>query len=168
MRPPRSKPAPSAMAAIRTPSLRYQGIIQTGLPCARTLRVPPGLASHTQSRAWWQVFQPPWTGLRGGGPRPADRHGVLALVHEQEAAAELRGDRAERAGAREGVEAEVAGPARGLHEAADEPLGLLRRVARLLAPGGGDDRVPDDRGGALAARRLLRRHEAGRHVGLSV
>ena len=47
-------------------------------------------------------------------------------------------------------------------------LGLLRRVAGLLGPVRGDDRVPPDVRRALAPRRLLRGHEPGRHVRLAV
>ena len=40
-----------------------------------------------------------------------------------------------------------------LHEAPQQTLRLLRRIARLLAPGGGDDRVPHHRHRALAPGR---------------
>ena len=45
---------------------------------------------------------------------------------------------------------------------------LLRHVPRLLPPGRRDDRVPPDVRGQLAERGLLRRDQAGRHVGLAV
>ena len=52
------------------------------------------------------------------------------LVHQQVAAAERRRDGAERPAAGERVQAQVAGARGRLHEAPDQALGLLRRVAR--------------------------------------
>ena len=60
------------------------------------------------------------------------------------------------------------GRARRLHDAAQDALGLLRRVAGLLAPGRRHDRVPPHVGGELAALGLLGRDEPGRHVRLAV
>ena len=101
-------------------------------------------------------------------PRAHHRHRLRALVDQQVAPAELRRHGAERAGAGERVKAQVAGPRGGLDEAADQRLRLLRRVAGLLAPGGGDDRVPHHRGRALAALALLGGDQPGSHVGLAV
>ena len=50
------------------------------------------------------------------------------------------------------------------HDALQDPQRLLRRIARLLLAGGRHDRVPPDVGRRLAARRLLRAHQPGRHV----
>ena len=72
---------------------------------------------------------------------------------------ELGGDRAGRAAAGEEVEHPVAGPRRRLHDAAQDALRLLVRVAGLLRAVGRDDGVPPDVGGQLAARRLLRADE---------
>ena len=104
----------------------------------------------------------------GAEPRAHHAVGLRRLVDQQVAAAELGGDGAERAAAGEGVEAEVAGARRGLHHPPHDPLRLLRRVAGLLPPGGGHDRVPPRVARPLAALALLGGDEAGRHVGLAV
>ena len=90
------------------------------------------------------------------------------VVDEHGVAAERRRDRAGRAAAREEVEHPIARPARRLDDPAQDALGLLRRVAGLLATGRRHDRVPPHVGGQLAALGLLGRDEPRRHVRLAV
>src|SRR4051794_13840350 len=96
-------------------------------------------------------------------PGAHDLDRLLALVDEDEAAAELAGGRPGRAAAREEVEHPVARSTGCGEDAAEDAERLLGRVARLLGPGRRHDRVPPHVGRQLAARGLLRRDETGRH-----
>src|SRR4051812_37767194 len=97
-----------------------------------------------------------------------DRDGLGVAVDEDEAAPELTADRAERARAGERVQAPAAGARGGGDHPSHDAGGLLRRIAGLLARVRRDDRVPPAVARALAARRLLRADEPGRHVRLAV
>ena len=92
-----------------------------------------------------------------GKPGAHDLHGTRIGVDQHVTASELGGHCAKGAAAGEEVKAPVAGARGGLDHAADDPLGLLGRVAGLLTPVGGHDRVPPDVGRELALRGLLGR-----------
>ena len=93
------------------------------------------------------------------------RHGLRVRIHEHEAAAQLEGGDARGSAAGEEVEDQGAGRRGGLHDAPQDPQRFLRRIAGLLRAARRHDGVPPGVGGQLAARRLLRPHQTGRHVG---
>src|SRR4051812_22237757 len=130
------------------------------MPARPSARMPA-----TAARAWPSVTRAAGTRRRlGAEPARGDGHRVRAGVHEHVAAPERRGDGAERARPGEAVQTPAARARAGLHEAPQQPLGLLRGIARALAPARRDDRLPVHVGGQLPARGLLGPGELGRQV----
>src|SRR4051794_3979738 len=173
----RPKTIPAAIAT-RTqthswPTRRRRGRVPSGASAAGAdIEAPPvKLAPPPRRGGAPRTHLPPWRGFAAWfalQPSPGDRDCVRACVDEDEPAPELGGDRAERAGPGEEVQAPAAGPGRGGDHARDDALGLLRRVAGALGAVRRDDRVPPRVGRALAAGALLRRDEARGHVRLPV
>ena len=99
-------------------------------------------------------------------PRDADRLGVASISTKRRPS--VARDRAERARAGEGVQAPAARARGGGDHPAHDALGLLRRVAGLLAPVGRHDRVPPASVGRLPRAAFSGPTRPGRHVGLAV
>ena len=96
---------------------------------------------------------------------PHHRERFLRTVRQHEAAAQRQRRRARRAAARHEIRHQSPARRGRGHDAPQHAQRLLRRVAQLLPARGAHDRVPPGVRGQLAARRLLRPRQPGRHVG---
>src|SRR3954468_847780 len=145
--------------------------------CSSPRTKPASSSSSLPRRPAWDLLprfhsRPNGRGARGR-PRPPPGSSRLARSGARAPPARARAPRRRRHGperpaAGERVETPVPGPARSLDDAPENALGLLRRIARLLAPGRRDDRVPPDVGRELPSRGLLRGDEPRGHVRLAV
>ena len=94
--------------------------------------------------------------------------GFRTFIDEQEVAAVASGGHASGPAAGEEVEDRVAGVGVDADDAFQDAEGLLRGVAGFFFAGWGDDGVPPDVGGGLAAGGFFGADERGGHVGNAV
>src|SRR5207248_832849 len=107
------------------------------------------------------------TSLAIAEPLAHYREGGRTGIDQHEAPSQLPAHRAERARAGKWIQAPPARSRGGRYTALYDPLGLLRRIAGLLATVGGDDRVEPNVGRPLAPACLLDAHQPRSHVRLS-